>query len=110
MMTTIVDDMRAAAQRLAELNAASEPAIREIYLFPAENEIRLVEVDETALPRGDEQIAAYHFGPDPHGEIKYPSAIALVRPEDQERLWPPEGWGSWEGAEVIWRREQTQKV
>ncbi len=52
-----------AARNLARANAASEPEINRIYLFPDSRQIRLVAVDPTTSP--SEQISPYYFDPDP---------------------------------------------
>jgi hypothetical protein len=43
-------DMRAAAEALAHANLQSDDQVTRVYLFPAEDEIRLVEVDESSRP------------------------------------------------------------
>jgi hypothetical protein len=88
------------ARRLARENAQSEESIREIYLFPHPAEIRLVEVDEITI--SSDAIRPFHFGSAPEYGIPFPSAIALIRPEEKLRLPPPEGWGTWEKAQKIW--------
>lgn len=94
--------LREAAESLAKANLASEPTLDRIYLFPSEDEIRLVEVDRTAQPLGSDEIAPYYFSAAPASGLIYPSAIALIRPEDQENASPPAGWGDWKDAVVIW--------
>ena len=98
-MTTLVDDIETAARRLADVNAETEPNVQEIYLFPAVDEIRLVEVDASSLP--NKQMTPFYFGPDPVGSIPFRSAIVLIRPEETH-LSPPHGWGTWASAVRIW--------
>ncbi len=93
------DAIREAARRLAEANVEAEPALHAVYLFPSEREIRLIELDPNALP--SERITPFYFGPDPHGGIAFPSAIVLLRPEEIH-LTPPEGWGTWDDAVLLW--------
>ncbi|MCX7015035.1 MAG: hypothetical protein NTW86_21190 [Candidatus Sumerlaeota bacterium] len=97
-------DLMEAAVRLAEHSAEGEPNMKEILLFPSENEIRLVEVDELAMPNGGRAIP-FHFGADVEGRIPYRSAIALILPEEKAKIALPEGWGTWEDAVRIWPRE-----
>jgi hypothetical protein len=94
------EDIRAAAQKLAEANIEAASEIQEIYLFPDEEEIRLVEIDPTTLP--GKEITPFYFAPDPADGIPFRSAIALIRPEEKERLSLPSGWGSWKSAVKIW--------
>lgn len=69
------------------------------YLFPSDTEIRLVYIDTTARPSPDPQrIVPFYFGADAEGGVPYPSAVALVRPEEKNTLQPPDGWGTWNDA------------
>lgn len=87
------------AHALAAANAEAEPSIEEIYWFPSATEIRLVELDRNMMRSG--QVVPFYFGPDPAGGVRFPSAIALIHP-DERHLQPPDGWGRWEDAERIW--------
>lgn len=96
-------NIRTVAQRLWEDNVAAEPAIRAVYLFPSDEEVRLVHLDPTAAPSRDEQtFTPYYFGANAASGVPYPSAIALIRPEEKNVLLPPEGWGDWAQAEQVW--------
>lgn len=96
------DDMRATAKMLAEENREPGNASVKTLLFPSETEIRLLYVDPTARPTLEEEtIAPYYFGPDARSGIRYPSAVALIRPEEEGKLHLPHGWGTWEDAVAI---------
>src|SRR5438270_12642126 len=99
MSSSIPEEIRQAARRLAEANVAVEPEMEAIYLFPSDEEIRLVEVEPGMIR--SEQIIPYHFGPDVEDGTPFPMAIALIHPDDIT-LPPPEEWGSWDDAELIW--------
>jgi hypothetical protein len=90
------------AKRLAKANAEAEPNIKEIYLFPNDKEIRLIEIDTTTVP--SPQIEPFYIGSTPASGIAFPSAIALIRPEEKD-LDPPDDWGAWEDAELVWSQE-----
>ena len=98
---------REVALRLAQWNAKAEPNIREILLFPDKRgeEIRLVEVDPTALPSDEGRLVPFYFAPDPVNEIPLWSAIALILPREKGKLRLPKGWGKWDQAEIIWQRK-----
>ncbi len=99
-------DMRATAEVLAEAAREAEPAMLKILLFPSAEEIRLLYVDATAHPAGeDEKIAPYYFRPALNNGIKFESAVALIRPEEEGRLALPTGWGAWNDAELLWEKE-----
>lgn len=99
------DDMRATARVLAGAAREAEPAMLKVLLFPSAEEIRLLYVDATAHPAGeDDKIAPYYFRPAPNNGIKFESAIALIRPEEEGRLALPTGWGTWNDAEVLWEK------
>ena len=94
--------IREYARRLAEANAEAEPSISDAYWFPAEDEIRLIEVDRDTPP--SDCVMPFYFGEDPEGDIPVPSGIAMIRPEEKDTLSPPEGWGTWGDAVLIWSR------
>lgn len=98
-------DIRTAANRLAEHNVQDEPNVKEIYLFPCEDEIRLIELDTTALP-DKEGIYPFYFRADPQGGIPFPCAIALIQPDDKSKLTPPQEWGTWDDSVRIWPKEK----
>ena len=89
------------ARELARLNVEWESNIEEVYWFPHEEEIRLIEVDPTALPH-HEAITAFYFGPDPQDGILLPSGVAVINPLDMEKLNPPDEWGDWSSAIKVW--------
>jgi hypothetical protein len=96
-------NLREIAIRLAETHAAIEAGIEKIYWFPATDEIRFVELDSTTL--ASDRIEPFYFGPDREGGIPLPSGVAVIRTEEVRKLQPPDGWGSWEDAELIWERK-----
>ena len=90
-----VAEVRKAAKRLVRTNSKAEPTVEEIWLFPDEEEIRLIEFNRIVSP--DIEIVPFHFPADPANEVAFPIAVAVANPQDR-RLSPPEGWGSWENA------------
>lgn len=101
MLDIIDKKLLDAARELVRANVESEPLIQRAYLFPARDEIRLVEIDPTTSPSGD-RIEAFYFAPDREGGIPYPSGIALILPNEFKQIPPPEGWGEWDEARQIW--------
>jgi hypothetical protein len=101
-LRTIADiSIRDAALELVRDNVRYEPAIVRVYLFPSADEIRLVEIDRNAADA--ESVQPFYFSAFPAGGIPYRTAIALITPADERRRPPlPEGWTSWDSAEVIW--------
>ena len=91
--------IRQAALELAKFNVESEPAITKIYLFPDENEIRLVVVDPTNS--ASKTVSPFYFAAAPREGLPYASAIALIRPEEDKSIPTPAGW-NWSDAEAIW--------
>jgi hypothetical protein len=94
-----------AAKKLACDNAKSADDVIEIYRFPSSEKILLVELTNNAIS-GD-QIDPFYFAADHQGGVPYPSGIALIRPDEKERLLPPESWGSWNDAQRIWPEAQA---
>lgn len=96
------DAMRRQAHTLAQANYEAEPAIECIYLFPSNEEVRLIEIDKTAGSHNDGgMVMPFYFGPDLASGLRFPSAIALISPEDVTTHQPPAGWGNWQEAEII---------
>ena len=95
-------DIKKIAERLAEKHAEIEPTVEEIYWFPATDEIRFIEVDSATIE--SEKIEPFYFTPDPTGGVPFPTGVAVIRTEEKKTLKPPEEWGSWDDAELIWPR------
>lgn len=103
-MNKTFSNIEQAAQQLAIEHSESEfNHIIEIWLFPDQNnqEVRLIELDDTAMPHED-RIAAFGFPPYPGSRIPFRVTIAVIRPNEKERLAPPVGWGNWNQAKRIW--------
>lgn len=97
MQTPVLPTVKAVASGLVQEVMQDDPAIVAAYLFPSDTEIRLVYIDTTARPSPDPQrIVPFYFGADAEGRVPYPSAVALVRPEELAALQPPDEWGTWD--------------
>lgn len=83
-------------------NRESDRMLKEAYIFPSDEEIRLSYLDPNTSPhRGDINIRPFYFGMDLQSGLDYHSAIALILPDEKAKLVPPDGWGTWDDAEVI---------
>jgi len=94
---------------LARLNQRELPSILRSYIFPDEDEIRLVHVDSQALG-GDNVVHAIQFSPDLSEGITYSSRIALVPVRDESTAALPASWGDWSSAKVLERETRSQKA
>lgn len=96
-------DIRREAQIHIEEMVVCDPAVLRVYLFPSENEMRVlyVEAEVPALRPGDE-IAPFYFKASPLPGARYPRVETVIRPEEAEKLPPPYGWADWSEAEIIW--------
>lgn len=90
------------ARELADYSVGFEPAIKEIYLFPADDEIRMIYVDPTTLP-SEETPTPFYNPPDPQGGIPYPYIVAIILPEEKGLLQLPKDWGDWASAVLLYR-------
>jgi hypothetical protein len=98
-------EVEATATVLAKENSDSDPALEKIYLFPNEDEARLVYVDSTTAPiRPGEHIAPFYFSASPKDGLTSKSAMAIIAPEDDQNGALPESWGTWENAILLWER------
>jgi len=86
------------ARYLAAENKRNDPDITDVYWFPNEDEVRLVEVNATVPESLEEQIRPFYFRPAPAEQLPAPSGIALIRPNEVRRLRPPAEWGNWDTA------------
>lgn len=109
-MATVRIDMREAAERLAQWNADSEESVVRIWWFPSEEEIRLIEVDDSTLAAPDKRAQPYYF-PARLPEVPYPCGIALVRPEEEQNIALPAAWNaSWNDAVLIFERGNGKRA
>ncbi len=86
------------AKRLAADNRQAEPDITRILWFPHEQEVRLIEVTEQIPVTDDGQVHPYYFGASPNYDLPLPSAIAMIREDEVEKLKLPDEWGNWADA------------
>jgi hypothetical protein len=86
------------AKYLAQENRLAEPDIVEVYWFPNDIEVRLVELSSSIPASGDGRVHPFYFRSDPHEHLPAPSGIALIRPEEFRRLETPKDWGGWDKA------------
>jgi len=104
-MTTLTKpSVREAAEDLVRANLEAAPEVTKVYLFPSDDEIRLIYVDPTTMPlHPGDAIAPFYFGASRNLERPsdaYTAAIAVIRPEEVEKARLPEGWGDWVRAET----------
>jgi hypothetical protein len=89
------------ARLLAREARHADPAISRIFWFPDEQEVRLVEIDDTVPPNHDKKIHPFFFRPSPQDDLPSPSATALIRPEEVRQIDLPSAWGNWDdGIEI----------
>ena len=90
--------IRKQASELARANKQSEPAIEKVYWFPSDEEIRLVELEQTTVPALSGWVEPFFFAPSPKDGLTAPSGIAIIQTEEFGKLQLPQGWGSWDDA------------
>jgi hypothetical protein len=93
-----LEEVKNQAKLLAAENRMAEPDILEIYWFPDEAEVRLVETLPTIPASGDGRLHPYHFRANRDQNLPHPSGVALIRPDEVGRLTLPEKWGDWDEA------------
>ncbi len=102
MAITLNPEVKSAALEMARHNLEADPTLQAVYLFPAEDEIRLIYLDPVTSPSKEApHIHPFYFGRDIPGGMLFRSAIALILPEKRFTLLPPEEWGTWNDAELI---------
>lgn len=110
-MTTLTKpSVREAAEDLVRANLETDLEITKVYLFPSEDEIRLIYVDPTTMPlHPGDPIGPFYFGARPDPEYPQPyqfytAGIAVIRAEEAEQARLPKTWGGWNDAEIIWEK------
>jgi hypothetical protein len=83
---------------LAEEARRTDPSIIKFYWFPAENEVRLVEVATNMQPSLSAEVEPYYFPPAPRMNMPAPSGVALILSGEDGKLSLPKGWGGWDSA------------
>ena len=89
------------ALSLARANKQAEPGIVKIFWFPDEQEIRLVELEKNMPATMSGNLEPFYFAPSPADGLFAPTAIALIRPEEYQRLLLPAGWVDWLQAQEL---------
>ena len=89
------------ARLLVKDNREADPSITNVYWFPAEEEVRLLELTTEIPISPDGTVHPYRFGSSPRNKLQFPSAIALIRPEEFGQLQLPKGWGTWRKAKEL---------
>ena len=99
MPTTTIHD---SATELIKDNWHAEPGIKETYLFPSSDEIRIVHLDENSptLQEG-EKVAPFYFRASPDSGLTHRVAVVIINPVDKSQRQPPNGWGDWADAERL---------
>ena len=103
MPQVIQKSLKDAALEIIRENCQSDPALGDVYLFPSEDEIRLIYLDPNTTRQNSEDIyiSPFYFGRDVQGGLDYRSAFALIHPDERVKLLPPKSWGTWNEAEII---------
>jgi hypothetical protein len=92
-------DTREQAMRLAHETKLCISNCMGVYLFPEDNEIRMVVLDPTWEKSESGGVEPYYFSGDVLGRCPtFPSVVAHIRPEEFGRLVLPDGWVGWEDA------------
>src|SRR4051794_12779228 len=95
------DAVEKQARYLAQENRRSNPDVREVYWFPDDQEVRLLELTEEIPISEDGKAHPFYFRPSPHDELPQSSGIVLIRPEEFGKLQLPDTWGGWQNARRI---------
>jgi len=99
--TTLNPTIQKQAQFLAEEARRTDPNIIKFYWFPAENEVRLVEVATDMQPSLDDEVQPFYFPASPEHNMPALSGVALIRDGEDGKLKLPVGWGTWAEAELL---------
>jgi hypothetical protein len=86
---------------LAKEHKKVEPDIQEFWWFPCADEIRLVEVESQTLKSPSDSFDPFFFEASPLKGWRVPFGIAIIRPDEVDKLSPPSDWGDWKDAQRL---------
>jgi len=86
------------ARLLAADNRQAEPDIIRVFWFPADHEVRLVELIDQVPQSLDGELHPFYFRPSAQDNLPAPTAIAMIRVNEFGRLTLPADWGDWSDA------------
>ncbi len=96
-----IDIIKEQAIRIAKENKTADPQIDEVYWFPSEDEVRLVELEENFITSASGCLEPFYFSASPEDELPVPSGIAIIKKEEYKKITLPQGWGKWSDAEKL---------
>src|SRR5580700_10884490 len=104
MQSSLRDVLDGESRKLVKMNQSEVRSIVRSYVFPdpEEKTVRVVHIDREMFP--EESVMPVMFGPDRQYGINHPMLIAVVDEGAEQRIEPPEGWGSWMDATKIERQ------
>jgi len=79
----------------------TEPDILKTYWFPHENEVHLIQLDDTAPASLSGEVEPFYFDPSPEDNITVPSGIAIIRSDEYRNLTLPKEWGDWKDGQEL---------
>jgi hypothetical protein len=86
------------ARELAAAHRAEDPETSNVYLAPAEEEVRLIEITTAVSSAEPGKVLPFRFAKRPDLDLPYDAVVVLLSPEEWDqvrdgRLALPEGWG-----------------
>ena len=100
-----LEEIKKQAEIIAQENAKENPNIKDVYWFPDENEIHIVEVEQGTTAALSGVVEPFYFDPSPKDGLTAASGIAIIRPDEYGALQLPEGWADWSHATKIWSED-----
>jgi hypothetical protein len=94
------EDIQTQAVLLADEARKTDPDITKIFWFPADDEVRLVEVATDMQPTIG-RIAPFYFPPSLPDKLPALSGVAVIRAGEEFRIPLPAGWGEWSDAREL---------
>jgi len=83
------------ARFLAKENKQAEPDIINVYWFPNDKEVRLVEVHPHVPKSLDGSVHPFFFLPSPADNLPASTGVAMINPNDYGNAILPVEWGTW---------------
>jgi hypothetical protein len=86
------------ARELAAAHRSEDPETSQVYVAPADEEVRLIEITTAVVSDGAERVLPFRFPKRPDLDIPFDLVVILLSPEEWAqvqagRLALPEGWG-----------------
>jgi hypothetical protein len=94
------------AHELAAAHRKEDPETSDVYLAPADEEVRLIEITTAVSSAESGKVLPFRFAKRPDLDLPYDAVVVLLSPDEWDqvkdgRLALPDGWGQFNALQHI---------